>query len=199
MSMLLDEAERPDAEEWDVPEGFELVDGRLVEMPMGAESGRVAGKLYHRLEAHCEANPVGIPLPADIGFRCFPNRPRLLRKPDGSFFRPGRLPGDRVPAGDITIAPDLAVGAVSPNDLAEAVMEKVDDYLTAGVQVVWVIYPVRRRAVAFGPNGFSQWVDESGELDGRDVIPGFRCKLGDILQPPDPAGGPLSDGTGPGD
>ena len=196
MSMLLDEAEGPEPGEWDVPDGYELVDGRLVEMPMGAESGRVAGKLYHKLEAYCEANPVGTPLPADIGFRCFPHRPRLLRKPDASFIRRDRLPGNRVPAGDLTLAPDLAVESISPNDLAEAVMEKVGDYLAAGVQLVWVIYPVRRRAVAFGPNGFAQWIDESGELDGRDVVPGFRCKLGDILQPPDPAGPPETGAAG---
>jgi len=190
MSMLLDEAEHPDAAEWDVPDGFELVDGRLVEMPMGAESGRVAGKLYYKLEAYCEANPVGTPLPGDIGFRCFPHRPRLLRKPDGSFIRRERLPGNRVPAGDLRIAPDLAVESISPNDLAEDVMEKVDDYLAAGVQLVWLIYPLSRRAVVFGPNGFGQWISEAGELDGRDVVPGFRCKLVDILQSPDPAGPP---------
>jgi Uma2 family endonuclease len=188
MSALLDEAERPEAGEWDVPDGYELVDGRLVEMPMGAESSRVAGKLYYKLEAYCEANPVGTPLPGDIGFRCFPHRPRLLRKPDGSFIRRDRLPDNRVSAGDLTIAPDLAIESVSPNDLAEAVMEKVNDYLTAGVQLVWVLYPVSRRAVVFAPTGVAQWINESGELDGRDVVPGFRCRLADVLQSPEPSG-----------
>lgn len=188
MSMLLDEAERPATGEWDVPDGYELVDGQLVEKPMGAESGRAAGKLYYKLEAHCETHPVGIALPAEIGFRCFPQRPRLLRKPDGSFFRTGRLPGDRVPAGDILIAPDLVIESISPNELADTVIERVEDYLAAGVGLIWVVYPARRRAVVYGPNGFSQWLDESGELDGRDVVPGFRCRLGDILQPPDTTG-----------
>jgi Uma2 family endonuclease len=188
MSMLLDEADRPEASEWDVPEGYELVDGQLVEKPMGAESGLVAGELYRRLAAHCDANGSGKALPAEIGFRCFPHRPRLLRKPDGSFFRSGRLPGNRVPPGDITIAPDLVIESISPNELADAVIEKVEDYLAADVKLIWIIYPARRRAVSFAPNGFSQWIDESGELDGRDVVPGFRCRLSEILQPPAPEG-----------
>lgn len=188
MSALLVEAERTDVTEWNVPDGFELIDGQLVEMPMGAESGRVAGKLYYKLEAYCEANPVGVPLPSDIGFRCFPNRPRLLRKPDGSFFRSGRLPDDEVPPGDLMIAPDLVIESISPNELADTVIEKVGDYLAAGVSLVWVIYPARRRAVTFAPGGVSQWIDEAGDLDGRDIVPGFRCRLGAILQAPRPHG-----------
>jgi len=76
------------------------------------------------------------------------------------------------------------------------VIEKTEDYLAAGVNLVWIIYPARRRAVSFAPNGFSQWIDEAGELDGRDVVPGFRCRLGDILQTPDPAGSSESGATG---
>ena len=163
---------------------------------MGAESGLVAGELYRRLAAYCDANGSGKALPAEIGFRCFPHRPRLLRKPDGSYFRSGRLPGNRVPAGDILIAPDLVIESISPNELADTVIEKTEDYLAAGVNLVWIIYPARRRAVSFAPNGFSQWIDEAGELDGRDVVPGFRCRLGDILQTPDPAGSSESGATG---
>jgi Uma2 family endonuclease len=186
MSMVIERADHAAKEEWLVPDGYELVDGQLVEMPMGAESGRVAGELYRRMAAHCDATGIGIALPGDIGFRCFPHRPRLLRKPDGSFLRAERLVNGRVPTGDIAFPPDLTVEAVSPNELAEALEEKVSDYLTAGTRLVWVIYPILRKAVAYAPGGGATWIDETGELDGRDVIPGFRCKLRDILQPPDP-------------
>ncbi len=195
MSTLLEEVEHSDAGEWNVPDGYELVDGQLVEMPMGAESGLVAGKLYLKLAVHCEAHPVGLALPGDIGFRCFPHRPRLLRKPDGSFIKRDRLVNNRVPPGDIAITPDLAFEAVSPNDVAESVQEKVLDYLRAGVRLVWVIYPLGRTAVAYSPGGAARWIDETGELDGGDVVTGFRCPLRDILQAPEP--GQVSDGVPP--
>lgn len=185
MSAVLTRPGQPDTDEWDVPDGYELIDGLLVETPVGAESGLVAGELYHRLRTYLDTNPIGKAIPGDIGFRCFPHRPRLLRKPDASYFAGGRLPGNLVPKGDIRIFPDLAVEVISPNDLAEAVQEKIEDYLAAGVRLIWIIYPTQRTATAYSP-GPCTYVPRGGELDGDDVIPGFRCKLEDILQPPGP-------------
>jgi Uma2 family endonuclease len=187
MSAVLTQAGQADVDEWDVPDGFELVDGRLVEMPMGAESGIVAGELHYRLRSYLETKPIGKAIPGDIGFRCFPHRPRLLRKPDAAYIAAGRLPGEVVPKGDFRIAPDLVVEVISPNDLAEAVQEKVEDYLAAGVRLIWVIYPTQRTATVYSPTACA-YVPRGGELSGGDVIPGFQCRLEDILQPPNPAG-----------
>ena len=186
MSIVAERVDRAVGEEWFVPDGYELVDGELVEMPMGAESGRVAGELYRRLAAHCDSSGAGVALPSDIGYRCFPHRPRLLRKPDASFLRAESLSNGRVPKGDIRFAPDLVAEAISPNDLAESVQEKIADYLKAGVRLVWIIYPGSRMAVVHAPNGAARWIDENGVLDGENVIAGFRCRLGDILQAPEP-------------
>jgi Uma2 family endonuclease len=186
MSTLLDEAERSGAEEWNVPDGYELIDGQLVEMPMGVESAYVGGELHRRLSNHCVTDNLGWVLPSDAGYRCFPHRPRLLRKPDVSFVRAGRFPGDRPPRGDSRLAPDLVVEVVSPNDLAEDVQEKVADYLSAAVHLIWVVYPSSRMAIEYRPGGAAGWVTEQGELDGRDVVPGFRCRLSDVLLPAQP-------------
>jgi Uma2 family endonuclease len=187
VSAVLTQAGQADVDEWDVPDGFELVDGRLVELPIGAESGLVAGELYRRLANYLDTNPIGKAIPGDIGFRCFPHRPRLLRKPDAAYIAAGRLPGDLVPKGDIRIAPDLVVEVVSPNDLAEAVQEKIDDYLAAGVRLIWVIYPTQRTATVYSSTA-CVYVRKGGELSGEEVIPGFTRRLEDILQPPNPSG-----------
>jgi Uma2 family endonuclease len=185
MSGTLTPIDRRD-EEWDVPDGYELVDGRLVEMPMGTESAWVGTELSRRLGDHCVPQGLGWVFGSDAGYRCFPDRPRLLRKPDVSFVRRGKFPGDRPPRGDSRTAPDLAVEVVSPNDLAEVVQEKVADYLAAGVRLVWVVYPTTRVAVVYRPGGAATWVAEGGELDGQDVVPGFRCRLVDVLLPAAP-------------
>jgi Uma2 family endonuclease len=186
MSILLDETGRPEADDWNVPDGYELVDGHLVEMPMGAESAFVGGELHRRLANHCVSNRLGWVLPSDTGYRCFPHRPRLLRKPDVSFVSEGRFSGNRPPRGDIRIAPDLAVEVISPNELAESIIEKVGDYLTAGVRLVWVVYPTAQVAVVYRKGGAPAWVSDQSELDGENVVPGFRCRLTDILLPPEP-------------
>ena len=81
-----------------MPDGknYELVDGQLVERKMGAESSRVGTRLSSRLDLYCDERDLGIVWAADNGFQCFPHDPGLVRKPDVSFVRRGRLPGEYI-------------------------------------------------------------------------------------------------------
>jgi Uma2 family endonuclease len=186
-----------------MPDGkrFELVDGRLVERNMGAESSEIGGNLYFRLRLFSQDRALGIVWPADNGFQCFSHAPALVRRPDVSFVGRGRLPGDVSPEGWVKIPPDLAVEVVSPNDTAEELEEKLRDYRKASVPLVWVIYPELRAAKLLRSNGTSTELEEDGVLDGQDVIPGFRCPLVDILprRVPAEATAPIpTDRNGPG-
>jgi Uma2 family endonuclease len=57
----------------------------------------------------------------------------------------------------------------------------VGEYLEAGVRLVWVIDPKRRRAVLYRSLSEVRELGEADELDGENVLPGFRCTLSDIL------------------
>src|SRR5262245_275954 len=94
-----------------LPDGvsYELVDGRPVEKPMGAESDRIALRLGGKLDAFCTQRAAGFVFGSQTGYRCFSERPRLLRKPDASVVIRGRFLNDEVPRGDIAIPPDLAI------------------------------------------------------------------------------------------
>ena len=135
----------------------------------------------------------GLDLPADASYQCFPDEPARVRKPDVSFIRFGRLPGEQLPEGHTRIAPDFAGEVVSPNDLALELDRKVKEYLAAGVRLVWVIFPDTRSARIHRANGSVAEVRENDELGGEDVIPGFRCTVRDLLPPapsPTPASAP---------
>jgi len=160
---------------------YELVGGQLVERNVGAESSLVGGKLYFRLYRFCEDHNLGITWPADNGYQCFPHEPGLVRRPDVSFVRSGRLPGDVAPKGWVRIPPDLAVEVVSPNDLVEALEEKLDDYRKVEVPLAWVIYPELRKVKVLRRDGSVSELREDDELSGEDVIPGFRCLVCEIL------------------
>src|SRR5580704_8315063 len=84
-----------------MPDGksYELVDGQLVERNMGAESSWVGGELYARLRQYGQEHQLGWAFPADTGYQCFPHAPGLVRKPDVSFVRYGRLPDGMLPQG----------------------------------------------------------------------------------------------------
>ena len=182
-----------------MPDGknYELVRGRLVERNMGAESSWIGTRLTSRLDRFCEEHDLGTVWGADNGYECFSHAAGLVRKPDLSFIRRGRLPGDIVPVGWIRIAPDLAVEVVSPNDSAEQLQEKLDDYRRAGVPLIWVIYPRARMAYVLHPEGPPVELRESDILSGEDVIPGFRRPLSEILPRRAPAEEPPATPAGP--
>ncbi len=164
---------------------YELIDGHPVEKHMGGESSFVGVRISHCLTQHLGSQASGWVLGADAGYRCFPTHPRLVRKPDVSFIRAGRLPDERLPKGDILIPPDLAVEVVSPNDLYNEVDVKVSEYLTVGVPLVWVVNPEARTACVFRPDGSARRLREDEEIDGSDVLPGFRCRLAEFFPPPE--------------
>jgi len=182
MNAPLDVLENIPFDSLEVPKGYEMIDGKLVEQQMGAKSAWVSGDLHARLQAFSRQNHLGWAFPQDTAYRCF-GKKKTVRKPDVSFIRPGRLPNEELPEGDLLIAPDLAVEVVSPNDTVYELDEKVEEYLAAGVRLVWVINPLTRVAIVHRADGTMAKVREDQELSGEAVVPGFRCRLGDVLPP----------------
>jgi Uma2 family endonuclease len=106
-----------------------------------------------------------------------------------SFVRFDRLPGGRLAKGHEKVIPDLAVEVVSPNDRAEEIEIKVGEYLRAGVQLVWIVHPETQTVQISRPDGSSQRLGASDELSGENILPGFRCLVGELFPPmsPEPA------------
>jgi Uma2 family endonuclease len=164
---------------------FELVDGKLVERNMGLESSEVALRIAILIGMFLRDHRLGRLFGADAAFRCFPDAPNKVRKPDVSFIRNGRLPGDQTPTGYCPIYPDLAVEVISPGDMVYEVEEKVAEYLKVGVRLVWVVYPPTRnvrihrpRSAAAGP--VSELAGNDA-ITGEDVLPGFSCNVNEFF------------------
>jgi Uma2 family endonuclease len=168
-------------------DAYELVGGELVERKMGAKSSFIAGKVYARLERFCDDQRLGWVFPEGTSFRCFPDEPDKVRRADVSFIRFGRLAREQLPEGHLRTAPDLAVEVVSPNDLAYDVDSKVEDYLQAGVRLVWVVNPATRTVRVHRPDGPGATLRADDELTGGEVLPGFRCSIRDLFVLPQPA------------
>lgn len=161
--------------------GYELVRGRLIKTDMGAESSWVCVRLLVRLGRFVEEQGAGWVFPSDAGYQCFSHEPKMVRKPDVSFIKQGRFPGDVVPKGWITIVPDLAVEVISPRDRASELDEKLADYRIAGVPLIWEIYPESRSVMVHRRDGSVVRLLEADSLSGEDVLPGFICPIREIL------------------
>lgn len=165
-------------------ERYELVDGNLVERNVSAISSDVAMELGSLLRTHCKANRPAWVLGADCGYQCFPGHTNKVRKPDVSVILRERLPLEQASRGFVTIAPDLVVEVVSPHDLAYDLEQKVQDYLDAGVKLVWVVNPPTRTAFVYRADGSIVGLRASEELDGESILPGFRCKVESLFPRP---------------
>jgi len=174
----------------EMPDGdrYELVGGHLVERHMGFWSSYVAGEIHWLLRDFCRAHPQGWVLPEGTSYRCFPDAPDLVRKPDVSFIRFDRLPADQAPQGHVPIHPDLAVEVLSPNDLVYEVEQKLEAYLRAGVRLIWVVNPDARTLRVVRADRSSILLREIDEVSGEDVLPGFHCRVSEFFRLPSKSG-----------
>jgi Uma2 family endonuclease len=161
---------------------YELVDGVPVERTMSLLAGLVEAKLTQILGADCERTGVGRVVSPSCGYRCFPWKPRQVRRPDISFIARERLPAEsQWSEGYVTIPPDLAVEVTSPSDGVYELEEKVEEYLRAGVRLIWVIHPEVRTIQVIRGDGSGYRLRAGDELTGEDVVPGFRCLVGSLF------------------
>jgi Uma2 family endonuclease len=167
-----------------LPDGdrYELVDGQLLEKPMGAKADWVGMQLIFRLISFVRELGLGEVFGPETGYRCFPDDADKVRKPDASFISAPRLPQDQIPDGHIRIAPDLAIEVISPHDTYYEVETKVEEYLDAGVRLVWVLNPDNRTIRIFDPlSGHPIDLSDADMLTGAPVLPGFRCAVDELF------------------
>ena len=79
-------------------------------------------------------------------------------------------------------APALAIEVVSPTDLAEALTRKVDQYLAAGAQAVWVLYPKLKEVHTCAPRAVITIFREQDVLEDKRLFPGFSLPVREIFE-----------------
>jgi Uma2 family endonuclease len=159
----------------------ELVKGELRTMPpAGVEHGFVEGELFAVVREYVRSHELGFTFGAETGFRISRN-PDTVRAPDVAFVAKGRLPGDRPPPTFPDLAPDVVAEVVSPSNTATEVREKVQEWLEAGVRLVWVVWPSNRSVTEYRSPAEVRELAGGDQLDGFDVLPGFTCPVRDIF------------------
>ena len=171
---------------------YEVVGTQVVEKPpMGAFEVGIASLLIEALAPFARTQGLG----QVFSEMLFNPRPAVdrARRPDVAFVSVRQWPVHRRPPqiASWTLVPELAIEIISPTNTATEVVDKVREYLQAGVALVWVVYPVsgeihihdaRTPAVA-------RLLTRSDTLDGEPVLPGFRLDLATFFareEPPAP-------------
>jgi Uma2 family endonuclease len=160
---------------------WELVRGEVIEMtPSAAESGRIGARIAMRVDAYAEARELGITYVPEAGF-LLARDPDTVRVPDVAFVTKQRAGLHPPVEGCFPGAPDLAVEVVSPTDAMTDVLEKVEEYLAAGTQIVWVVVPPRQEVYVYRPTGGVEVVGADGKLIGDPVLPGLSIAVAEIF------------------
>jgi len=168
----------------DLPSGpvhFELDNGRLVAMsPPGRRHGLVECRISVALSDAVDESNLGEVYTGETGIVLWRNPDRVVGA-DVAFISQASLPAKESREGYLETIPDLVVEVVSKNDTGPYVQRKVDDYLRAGVRMVWVADPDARTLTEHRrdakPRLFAQ--DEIVELP--DMIPSLKLSLKEVF------------------
>lgn len=160
---------------------YELVEGELRKMtPAGSEHGFLSNEISWLLTEHVRRNDLGQVFGAETGFR-LSRSPDTVLAPDASFVRKERIAVTGIPKEFYPEAPALVVEVVSPGDTAEEVDDKMRRWFAAGVEMGWVVYPGGRTVTVYRGLDDIRVLTANDTLDGGAVVPGFRCRVGDLF------------------
>lgn len=158
----------------------ELVRGELIMMtPAGFRHGCVAGSISRVLGNYVSEHLLGVVTGAETGFHIHRD-PDTVRAPDVAFVRAQRVPATQ-PTGYFPGPPDLAVEVLSPGDRASELLAKVQDWLEAGCQVVWVADPKTQTLTVYKKGGEHLVLTPDQMVDAGEVVPGFRVAVRELF------------------
>jgi Uma2 family endonuclease len=77
--------------------------------------------------------------------------------------------------------PELVVEILSPSDTQELIDEMVEEFLVAGVPLVWLVDPTDRTVTIYRPGEEPTLVNSRQKLEGGTVLPGFSVPVAQIF------------------
>jgi Uma2 family endonuclease len=166
-------------------DGFkhELNKGELVTMtlPMPRHN-RVVKRILLLMERYLAQNPVGEIFIPDTPFLLSPpGEPVTLRGPDLAY-----LSRERVEQIDETEriqgAAELTIEVVSPSDTPHELLQKTAQYLAAGGQMVWVVYPEEHEVRVFEASGAIRILGGQGTIEAPALLPGFSARVAEFFE-----------------
>lgn len=163
----------------------ELVEGTLVEKPVGYLEGFLALRIGRILAEFVESLALGLVTGADSEHRL---RRGLVRLPDVSFVSWDQLPTRKIPEESVPdLYPDLAVEVFSRSNTRREMVRKRREYFRAGCRLVWIVYPKTEVVEVYrSPSEFRAF-GINDTLGGGDVLPGLKLPVRKIFaQPPTP-------------
>ena len=164
-------------------------DGTLVILPpTGGISGNREAKAVAYLLNWVESHNLGEVFGSGTGFilknDAQPDFDEVtLLTPAAAFVAKGRLPEGWDKGDDtlLNLAPDFVIEICSKAEDLEAIKAKVQEAVSNGVQLGWVIDRQNQQAFVCRADGLITQYPATAILSGEDVVPGFKLGLKYLL------------------
>lgn len=154
----------------------ELVRGRIVTMNVPSfRHGVLCTRIGQLLANYVRDHDLGYVLCNDAGM-VTQRDPDTVRGPDVSYFSYSRIPKGAPPDGYPDVAPEVVFEVRSPGDRWAKILERVSEFLAAGVIIVYVVDAKKESVRAFD-------ADDPGRTlrEGEDLT--FPAPLNDLRIP----------------
>jgi Uma2 family endonuclease len=155
----------------------ELVRGRIVAMSVrDRRHGYVCGRAVLIFGSFVDGHDLGRVMSNDSSV-IIERDPDTVRGADVAYYSYARLPKGPVPAGYGPELPELVVEVCSENDRWPGILEKVSEYLNAGVLVVVVLDPGPQVAHVFSTQASPRRLGAEEELVLPGILEGFAVRV----------------------
>lgn len=153
---------------------YELVQGRLVEMNRPKmPHGKIVSRICRLLDEFVEQRNLGHVAGGDAGI-ITQRDPDTVRGADVAFTSFKRLPEDADVTNYVDVAPEVVFEVRSPTDRWSKVLEKVAEYLNAGVLRVCVLDPPTKTIHVYLPDQPEFQLTADDELTLPELHADFR-------------------------
>ena len=160
---------------------FELIDGSILEKPKPTfDHSFVAHQLQVAIFKFDPSESYGLLLQeVRLKTRLTTSSGNYL-VPDLSYWVASHQPA---PGVTNAAAPDLVIEIQSPEQALKDLVNKIPEYFAVGVQLVWIIQPARQIVMVYRPGETApETIGIAGELDGENVIAGFKLKVAELFK-----------------
>jgi Uma2 family endonuclease len=155
--------------------------GKLIIMsPTGSESGKRNGDLFGQIWYWNRQNKLGVVFDSSTGFKLSNG---ATRSPDVSWIAIERWNSlsDKQKKGFAPIEPDFAIELMSPTDSLEELQKKMEEYISCGIKLGWLINPDAKFVEVYRFDRDKQVIYNPSSLSDEDLLPELAVDLTDIF------------------
>lgn len=155
--------------------------GKLIVMsPTGSESGKRNGDLFGQVWYWNRQTKLGVVFDSSTGFKLSNN---ATRSPDVSWIAINRWNSlsNAEKRGFAPIDPDFVIELISPTDDLLTTQKKMNEYLSCGVKLGWLINPDGKEVEIYRCNREREIISNPSSLSGEELLPDLIVDLASIF------------------